>query len=105
MKKYSFLISLLSFVFCLKSQVNLVMNPDFVLYDTCPDSYAQLSRAKYWISPTTGTPEFYNQCCPWGSLYVGVPWNNLGYQDAVNSDGGYVGIVAIEPGSSNYREY
>ncbi len=89
-----------------KAQTNLVPNPNFVLNDTCPDNWGQLSRAKYWTCPTPGTSDYYNQCCPYGNQYLGVPYNNTaGFQEAINNDGAYAGLIAIEPGSINYREY
>lgn len=88
----------------IKSQ-NLVPNPYFTVYDTCPDNFSQIKRATYWSSPNTGTPDYYNQCCTLGPLYVGVPYNNGGFQEAINNDGAYAALIAIEPSSTNYREY
>lgn len=80
-------------------------NPSFVLKDTCPDDFSQISRANQWISPTLGTSDYYNQCCPSGNLYVGVPDNALGFQNAVDNDSAYAGLIAFEKGSPDYREY
>jgi hypothetical protein len=96
--------SFFTFYFSL-SQINLVPNPSFEIKDTCPDDVAQITRVKNWISPTTGTPDYYNKCCPFGNLYVGVPENILGYQKAINNDSAYVGLIAFEKGSLNYKEY
>src|SRR6185437_7772042 len=98
------------FVFCFfslitKGQTNLVPNPGFIVYDTCPDNVSQINRAIDWVSPSTGTPDYYNQCCTLGSLYLGVQYNNGGFQEAINNDGAYAGLIAIAPGSTNYREY
>jgi OmpA-OmpF porin, OOP family len=100
------LVCLLFFISCFsQAQINLVPNPSFEIKDTCPNDFSQMSRAKYWISPTLGTSDYYNQCCPSGDLYVGVPANALGFQNAVDNDSAYAGLIAFEKGSPNYREY
>lgn len=85
---------------------NLVPNHSFEKNDTCPDFFAELSKANYWFSATTGTPDYFNACyLP--NLYpdIDVPLNNFGYQDA--HDGvAYIGVVAFWSGLSvTWREY
>jgi hypothetical protein len=88
---------------------NLVPNPGFELYDTCPNSYSYLYYASPWFQPhiyagnTTNScsSELYNACCVSGN--VGVPNNSPGVQSA--EDGvGYAGIRCYQD-TTNYREY
>ncbi len=72
------------FVFCFflfkgYGQVNLVPNPSFELYDTCPYSYNQINFAQNWYSPTLGIGEYNNQC---SVNFAGVPLNYWTYQSA-----------------------
>jgi hypothetical protein len=65
MKKF---ILLLAIVFVIKAygQVNLVPNPSFEIYSTCPDNISgtqddQVSKATGWSS-WIKTPDYYNVC-------------------------------------------
>jgi len=86
------------------SQVNLVPNPSFESYTSCPNNYKQLYKATSWIQPTRGDPDYYNSCCT--NSTVGVPKNNVGFEYA-HSGVGYAGFYAYNPAmpDSNYREY
>ncbi len=81
---------------CCVAQGNLVPNPSFEVYDTCPGGPAQLSRAIGWNS-YNGTPDYLNKCNLSG---FSIPTNIYGYQNAINSDSGYVGIAIL----NNYNE-
>ncbi|MEO1257399.1 MAG: T9SS type A sorting domain-containing protein [Bacteroidota bacterium] len=105
--KYFFLTSFfccLSY-FALHSQ-NLVQNPGFENFESCPDNGGQISRATHWDRPelTTGTPDYYNRCFepspPAASL--DIPFNWTGYQEAHNGDG-YAGVYNF--GYGDLREY
>ncbi|MFN7013984.1 MAG: hypothetical protein ACK4ON_06920 [Bacteroidia bacterium] len=79
------------------SQINLVPNPGFEVYDTCPDTGGggvEICRAIPWFQPyypepinCGGSSDFYHACA--GS----VPHNYVGYQWANNG----LGYVAISP--------
>jgi hypothetical protein len=43
-------------------QTNLVPNPSFEMYDTCPNQASQLIYATPWFPPSTGTPDYFNSC-------------------------------------------
>lgn len=43
---------------------NLVPNPGFELFNSCPVKLGQLSKATHWFSPNGGTPEYLNTECP-----------------------------------------
>ncbi len=66
-----------------KAQVNLVPNGSFEEHDTCPDNVGQITYAKYWYSPTLGSPDYFNMCttnlCP-NFFDIGIPNNRYGYQ-------------------------
>jgi len=49
---------------------NLVPNPSFEQYDTCPNNYSQIVRASGWYSPTTGTPDYLNACSAFNGIKV-----------------------------------
>ncbi|MBL7890496.1 MAG: gliding motility-associated C-terminal domain-containing protein [Bacteroidia bacterium] len=95
--------------FSTKAQQNLVPNPSFELYDTCPYTGGQLSFAPPWFQPNKvwnnvlyGSTDYLNTCNTGG---CGVPSNTVGYQYAIGGDafagfGGFVNIVNIDQ-----REY
>lgn len=114
MKIFLFPFFFLFFAGCCFGQLNgqnLVPNPSFEQYDTCPNGASQLNRAVSWFSPTTATPDYYNTCSPIdtanGDTYpvVGVPVNWCGFQNA-KTGVGYSGFFAYYdyPGLP-YREY
>tara|TARA_R110002072_G_scaffold192412_3_gene349406 strand:+ start:419 stop:1366 length:948 start_codon:yes stop_codon:yes gene_type:complete len=86
---------------------NLVPNPSFEVFDTCPTAFStsgnyQIDYALGWYSPTFATSDYYNSCNI-GS--VGVPSNGLGYQLAFDGNG-YVGILLlVETGEPSWFEY
>lgn len=73
--KYIFLLTLTPCV--IKAQVNLVPNPSFEIYDTCPNSTAQLNYTINWKWVGSST-DYYNACSPPGNM--SVPSNIYGYQ-------------------------
>lgn len=81
---------------------NLVLNPGFEAYTTCPTGPGFLN-ATHWNSPSMASPDYFNAC---DQLSVaGVPLNWFGYQFPHNGNG-YVGICTYLPYHlSNYREY
>ena len=87
---------------------NLVPNGDFEQYWHCPSYISQIDSAKYWIQPTLGTCDYYNQCAQPPNLFittsVNVPNNTFGFQQA-RSGVGYAGIYLWEQGPPIYREY
>lgn len=69
MKFYFFILVILNFL--VVSGQNLVPNPSFEFYTTCPDDQAQVDRAAPWFIPTGGTSDYYHACSP--STYFNVP--------------------------------
>ncbi len=103
------IISLLSLLET-KGQTNLVPNPSFELYDTCPYTGGQLSFAEGWFQPNTiwnnvlyGSTDFFNSCT--GNPTLSVPTNFFGNQNALVGEG-YVGFLAyVGIPNIDQREY
>lgn len=101
----------ISFLTCFFSTIslwglgqNLVPNPSFEEFQTCPNSWATFNNnVLNWTGLPWGTPEAYNIC---GNTFdFGVPQNPYGYQFAQEGSS-YAGI-GFEFGVSagDYREY
>jgi hypothetical protein len=90
-------------------QVNLVVNPSFETYSTCPQDPSVIWYATSWFQPSNGTPDYYNSCFdslqPWSSI-MDVPQNAVGYQNA-KTGVAYAGLFASYPfyTFSPFREY
>lgn len=84
---------------------NLVPNPGFEQYKTCPYSFSKDPRdfgPTGWSSPTSGTPDYYNKCSIGDN---GVPHNWAGVSHS-HSGAAYAGIYAWKNRTKgNYREY
>ena len=89
---------------CSFSQLNLVPNPSFELYRTCPNNGGQIIKAIPWFQPHTGpsgsSTDYFNACAP--NVFVSVPFNDFGFQLA-KSGSAYSGFYTY--GLSSYREY
>lgn len=82
-------------------QTNLVYNPSFEMYDTCPDNFDQVNRAIGWNS-VRPSPDYFNACASSFSD-VSVPNNFVGYQYPASGNG-YSGFEA-KNGFLGAREY
>jgi len=86
---------------------NLVDNPGFENYSSCPTMQAQLALASPWHSPAGSitTPDLLNSCATFmqGCFSMGVPYNRNGYTPP-RSGSGYAGILTKYP-VANLREY
>ncbi len=92
------------FIFCcaiwsLKGQ-NLVPNPSFEVYDTCPWGQSQIKFAVGWSSYSY-TPDYFNSCDDNGQ--AGVPFNVLGFQNP-RTGNAYAGFYAYAI-MGLYREF
>ena len=103
MKRYLILIACLIFCGEMKGQ-NLVPNPSFEIYDTCPTLAGQIFRAIGWNN-YGGDAEYFNSCDNL-TIYagLGVPVNNLGNQIPVQGNA-YVGIVPYASNQAETREF
>ncbi len=96
------------FLFCLGSTTalgqNLVPNPHFEDYNSCPSSlsglayspnYFDFPSAKAWVNPLKdASPDYFNACASINSG-ASTPQNAFGMQQA-RSGNGYAGIIAWE---------
>ena len=76
---------------------NLVNNPSFEEYDTCPTNTMQLNRAIYWWGYSS---DYFNACSPSTFYGVSVPSNGFGFQNA-HTGVAYAGCCIY---ASNYKE-
>src|SRR5687767_7964555 len=99
MKKYVFI--LFCFPLACLAQ-NLVPNPSFETFSSCPVTYSQMSLAVPWTDPTNSSSDFFNSCS--AGPHVSIP-NNFdtyaGFQYARTGDG-YAGLYAY---ATFQREY
>ncbi len=104
---FVFLSFILSVNYCI-AQGNLVPNPSFEEYDTCPD-ISPLSFPLYWFNPLNpSTPDYFNSCAIHNSSY-GMPKNYVGHEFA-RTGYGYAGIITYfintaNPDLNKWREY
>jgi len=86
---------------------NLVPNPSFEIYDTCPNVPGQITYAVGWFQPNIlYSFSSYNNECAEGTS-VGVPHNQIGYQYA-HTGKGYASVSSYwkcDTCSSIEREY
>lgn len=86
-------------------------NYPFNIYSTpacSPPNGLPMSDPKYWVAPTCGSPDYYNQNFPLSS-WVGVPTSTFsnGTGTSAHSGKGYAGFYThnLPLGSVDYREY
>lgn len=78
---------------------NLVYNPSFELYTTCPQQLGTFhSDVLHWSAPSGGSTDYFNAC----SQAMGTPENFNGAQ-LPRFGKGYAGIYLFAP--DDYREY
>ncbi len=88
---------------------NLVNNPGFEQYATCPDYVSQIHYCTGWERPTDGTSDYFNSCLG-VPFSVSVPDNQFGIQQPSGGNG-YAGLyvfyspVAFNTVPEGNREY
>lgn len=85
---------------------NLVPNPSFETFSSCPNNYNQVSRATGWFpSSNNNNPTYHTEYCnACGTSLFQVPANTWGNQVAATGVG-YMAEVTMDPGSQqDYRE-
>jgi hypothetical protein len=80
---------------------NLVTNPSFEIYSTCPTGANELNKAIPWYDPTGSTSDYFNAC---SVGYANVPKCIAGYQLA-RTGTAYAGLFGMFTYGDNYREY
>lgn len=83
---------------------NLVPNPSFEEYSSCPSNDGQSYFADWWskYSNTFSTPDYYNVCSQ--SNEFGIPKSLFSYQNERKNCNAYIGLVTWGA-SGNDREY
>lgn len=83
---------------------DLVPNPGFEVFSSCPTFASMLDSAPPWSNPTAGTPELYHACA--GShTYAGVPANISGGFQVPHGGNGYAGLFTFRTATAEMREY
>lgn len=85
---------------------NLVPNPSFETFSSCPNNYNQVSRATGWFpSSNNNNPTYHTEYCnACGTSLFQVPANTWGNQ-AASTGVGYMAEVTMDPGTQqDYRE-
>lgn len=107
MKQKIILLFSISFIFScqLRSQVeNMVINPSFEKYKTCPGDYTYMDKSHKlipgWTYPSFTTPDYFNEC---SSGQARVPDNFAGYSLAKTGKG-YMGAI-LTGTDRDFREY
>lgn len=78
---------------------NLVMNPSFEDFITCPETYSTFQEdVLFWTNPTSGSTDYFNDCSDNMKAYR----NFSGIQESFHGIA-YAGIYAYGP--KDYREY
>lgn len=88
---------------------NLVPNPSFEIYDTCPTAISnlgdyQIEHCTGWYAPTWATSDFFHGCSSFASG-VNVPNSIFGYQAAFDGVGMLGMILLLDSGETPYFEY
>src|SRR3989339_330711 len=88
-----------------KAQVeNMVLNPSFEDYETCPQGSTHMDQSHklipYWTYPSLTTPDYFNVC---SSGEVKVPDNFAGYS-MPKTGKGYMGAI-LSGTDRDFREY
>jgi hypothetical protein len=82
---------------------NLVPNPSFEIYTSCPSAGGQLNLAIPWIAIPTNDVEYFNSCST--DTNFSVPYQG-GYNfQLARSGNAYAGIYTFLVPNLNYREY
>lgn len=85
---------------------NLVPNPSFEEYDTCPTGISsagdyQINHCLGWIAPSLATSDYFNEC----SVIANVPNAVFGYQYAYEGYGMLGILMSLDSGEVSYVEY
>ncbi len=84
---------------------NVVPNPSFSEFITCPNNPGELNKAKYWYNPTNSSTDYFHSCYTASTTWFGTPGNYAGYQVPTSTfeGGGYIGMVTYSTGSSPHE--
>ena len=85
-----------------KAQYNLVPNPSFESYTSCPTGSSQIDYASPWKG-TNNSTDYFNACAP--SCVVSVPCQTSASFQYARTGGAIAGLWMINGYGGNYREY
>jgi len=91
MKKITVIFLLFIIAFHAKAQTNLVPNPSFDIYDTCPFTMGQINYAIPWFQPLTigSTTDYYDTCSNYANIFsIQQPHSGSGMAGIILYDGG-----------------
>jgi len=94
------LILVLAIALKINAQVNLVPNPSFESFTSCPIQSGDIDKATGWTS-FCGSPDYFNKC---NQFDWGVPKNIFGFQQPA-SGSGYAGFGTWSNVMANTREF
>ena len=80
---------------------NLIPNGSFEQYTSCPTQASEIDSVLYWMTPSWGTPDYFNLC---GNTAYSTPENFAGNQQPYDGVA-YAGIFLFYFYGNNYREY
>jgi hypothetical protein len=97
------IITILSMITLSNHAQNLVPNPSFENYSSCPTNFSQTNRATPWYDPTAGSSDYFNACAVG---FANVPFiaNGNGYQYA-RTGNAFTGLYALNCFCDAGREY
>ncbi len=103
--KRLFTLILFAFILQVGTAQNLVPNPSFETYTSCPTTASQLTRATPWNN-AKNSPEYLHSCS--SSIYATTPTNYFGYQLPATGNayaGGLMYGSFLSSYLANIREY
>ncbi len=87
---------------------NLVSNPGFEEYTSCPERNGDIKKCISWSTTSPGsTPDYFHKCYPKGKypgVELGVPQNSEGYRMPVSGEA-YIGLALFFRKNYYNREY
>ena len=97
---------ILAGIYHTSSAQNLVPNPGFESYQSCPGATGQLNTCTgNWGANGLYSPDYFNTCAPMSvGMGIGIPHNNYGFQYPSGGNG-YAGFFAYSSSFSNAREF
>ena len=105
MRKFKYILSIIVLSIVVKHNYaqNLVPNPSFEIYSSCPTTFSQTSLAAPWYDPTAGSSDYFNACAVG---YANVPFCSNGntYQFA-RTGNAFTGLYALNGLGNLNREY
>src|SRR5947207_3313209 len=86
---------------------NIVTNPSFENYSSCPNVPGDINYATSWMS-YGNSPDYYNSCSTYSACLQGpsfsVPFSSAGYQLAATGQG-YCGLLTYYNMIQDSREF